>query len=170
METELTILVAIEANKNVTQRILAKEANISLGAINVLLSKMVGTGLLKIERLNARSIRYMLTPQGVLEKAQKTYDYVKRTYESILRMKNELSRIVEDMPKNGTLWLYGEEDEICRMIILLLNDVTQGKAVAVKKIDTTDTIDEDSITLIWNNANADKFAGMRCVNILDRIL
>ena len=35
---------------------------------------MIKTGLVKIERLNARTLKYILTPEGIKEKLQKLID------------------------------------------------------------------------------------------------
>lgn len=171
MEAELKVLSILgENNPTVTQRDLSAKTNISLGAINLLLKKMIDKGLIKIEKLNSRTVRYMLTPKGMMEKAMKTYDFVKRTYEDILLMKSELTLIVQDLPENSMLYLYGEDNEVCRMLTLLLNEIADSKVVIVKKVDIAEEIDRKSVVIIWDSVDADKLAGVNYINILDRIV
>ncbi|HHT45933.1 MAG TPA: winged helix-turn-helix transcriptional regulator, partial [Firmicutes bacterium] len=68
MEKEHLILSYIQQQEDVTQRDIARNTGMGLGTVNILLKKMIKKGLVKIERLNARSLRYMLTPKGLKEK------------------------------------------------------------------------------------------------------
>ena len=170
MEAELKILSSIGGNQNITQRVLAKETQLSLGAINVLLKKMIEKGLIKIEKLNARTVRYILAPNGVMEKAKKTYDYIRRTYESIMLMKGELERIVDEVPEGGALYLCGEEDEVYHMVVMLLNEIAVGKNIAVKKIESTDDINGKNTVVVWDDTGTDCLLGVKCINFLERII
>ncbi len=73
MEKEYEVLSHLGKEKEVTQRKIASGTGLSLGSVNILLKKMVKKGLVKIERLNTRTIRYILTPRGMKEKARITY-------------------------------------------------------------------------------------------------
>lgn len=173
MEVELKILSIIgENNPNITQRDISAKTDISLGAINVLLKKMIEKGFIKIEKLSTRTVRYMLTPKGMMEKAKKTYDYVKHSYENIIKMKNELESIVLCLPDNSTLYLYGEEDEVCNMITLLLNEIVSFRGILLKKVSLADTdrLEREDTVIIWSESDKDKLSEFRCINILDRIL
>ena len=61
---ELEILEKIENNGHLTQRDLSKEVGIALGLINHLLKKMVQKGWVKIKNVDARRIKYLITPEG----------------------------------------------------------------------------------------------------------
>ncbi|PNR93175.1 winged helix-turn-helix transcriptional regulator [Petrotoga sp. 9PWA.NaAc.5.4] len=59
-ESELLILEIIENNASVTQREISKKSGLSLGMVNLLLKKFVKKGLVKLERLDGKSFRYIL--------------------------------------------------------------------------------------------------------------
>ena len=172
METELAVLAAIDDNQDITQRVLAREANLSLGAVNVLLKKMYDKGLIKIEKLSPRTVRYMLTPKGLVEKAQKTYHYMKRTYKGILAMRNELERLVERVPVGGTVCLHGEMDDIHSMVLLLLRDIAKNRGIEIICEIVCDTVcakaSESDLVIVWSGEAVTE--GANCVNILDRIV
>lgn len=167
MESELKVLSIIgENNASMTQRYLSARTNLSLGAVNLLLRRMLEKGLIKIEKLNSHTMRYILTPQGMMEKAKKTYDFIKRTYEGILIMKSELDSVVQELPENSKLYLYGEDNEVCQMATLLLREITENHGVFLKKLNMPDDLSRDEIVIIWNSADEDRFIGHRCVNLL----
>ncbi len=76
MEHEYQVLTHLQENETTTQRKISKRTGLSLGAVNLLLKKMGRKGLIKIERLNARTVRYILTPKGIQEKSRLTYRYI----------------------------------------------------------------------------------------------
>lgn len=83
MTNELEILKSVDEEKRITQRELAKRTGLSLGAVNVLLKRLIHKGLIKIEHINARTIKYVLTPKGLMEKARLTYQYIIKSYNYI---------------------------------------------------------------------------------------
>ena len=83
METEYKVLSHLQENETTTQRNISARTGLSLGSVNLLLKKMVRKGLVKIERLNKRTVRYILTPQGIKEKSSLTYHYIKSTHHLI---------------------------------------------------------------------------------------
>ena len=72
MDREEKVLNCISKNENISQRELSLHTGISLGSINLIIKKMVKKGLVKIERINTNTLKYMLTPKGFAEKAMKT--------------------------------------------------------------------------------------------------
>ena len=71
MTNEFEIIKSVESKNTITQRELAKKTGLSLGAVNVLIKRLIQKGLLKIEQINARTIRYILTPKGLLERSKR---------------------------------------------------------------------------------------------------
>ncbi|MCX7843059.1 MAG: winged helix-turn-helix transcriptional regulator [Clostridia bacterium] len=118
MENELQILNNIEKNNNATQRDIAKNTGLSLGNVNILIKRLVKKGLLKIERLNPRTIRYILTPQGMKEKAEPTYNYVVASYRFINSLNARIDKVVEayQFGKNSSVVLFGSKEEIFELI------------------------------------------------------
>jgi len=66
MEHEYRVLNHLQENEITTQRKISSNTGLSLGAVNLLLKKMVRKGLIKVEKLNARTVRYILTPHQVI--------------------------------------------------------------------------------------------------------
>ena len=75
-DTRFRVLRALQDNPHLTQRELSEQLGVSLGAINFVLRALMDKGALKIRnfRGNTRklSYAYILTPQGLAEKAALT--------------------------------------------------------------------------------------------------
>lgn len=122
MEKEHLILSYIEQEENTTQRDIARDTGMGLGTVNLLLKKMMNKGLVKIERLNAKSIRYMLTPKGLKEKTEKTYKYIKRSYDHIMTVSNAVGERLQsaDIQKADVVYLYGPQNEVYEIVKMAL--------------------------------------------------
>ncbi len=115
MEHEYEVLTHLQENEITTQRKISKRTGLSLGAVNLLLKKMVRKGLVKVEKLSARSVRYILTPKGMQEKSRLTYQYIRKSYKQILKINHAVDEIIRqwEPDKNGfPVILYGPADEI----------------------------------------------------------
>lgn len=123
MESELQILSGIEENNSITQRDLARRTGLSLGNVNILIKRLVKKGFLEIERLNTKTIRYILTPQGVKEKAIATYEYIVHSYPYIEAVNLRIDKVIKIFMnefENRTLVLFGDQDEVYQMITVKL--------------------------------------------------
>ena len=89
---ELEILERLENNGHLTQRDLSKEVGIALGLVNHLLKKMVKKGWIKIKNIDAKKIRYLITPEGAREKSSLLYKRV----ESTIHFYIEAKRVIKD--------------------------------------------------------------------------
>ena len=89
---ELEILERLENNGHLTQRDLSKEVGIALGLVNHLLKKMVNKGWIKIKNIDAKKIRYLITPEGAREKSSLLYKRVESTIHFYL----EAKRVIKD--------------------------------------------------------------------------
>ena len=89
---ELEILERLESNGHLTQRDLSKEVGIALGLVNHLLKKMVTKGWIKIKNIDAKKIRYLITPEGAKEKSSLLYKRVESTIHFYL----EAKRVIKD--------------------------------------------------------------------------
>lgn len=121
---ELAILNYIEENSQATQRDLSAVTGVSLGTINLVLKKMVKVGWLKIERMQPNSVKYFLTPSGIANKVERTYNYAIRTYNEIQHLQARIITITNALAKKEKLaqiFFYGQEDELSQMIKKLIN-------------------------------------------------
>jgi DNA-binding MarR family transcriptional regulator len=120
METEYQVLNHLQENEITTQRKISSKTGLSLGAVNLLLKKMTRKGLIKVEALNTRTMRYMLTPQGLQEKARLTYRYMRQSYQQLLKINQVLDDLIAEHSTqlDGLpLILFGPADEISEILI-----------------------------------------------------
>lgn len=152
MEKELEILQQIQDNEYVTQRDLAQITGASLGTINILLKKMIKTGLIKIEKLNPQKIKYILTPEGMAEKTTKTYQYIVKSYNNISKIQKTIISIIENQKENGIkdIYFFGEDDEVYKIIQLVLQSSIKIKYKRVNDIKFINK-SKSTIVLVWNN-------------------
>ena len=167
MEKEFDILVCLEEEEETSQRNIARRTGLSLGTVNLLLKKMVKKGLVKIDRLNARSLRYILTPQGIKKKALLTYKFVKNSYQYIRGITLSLENVIKEKNQSGLeeIFLVGEKDEVYKIVVNLLSrmdlnyefirnpdsfkdllkemDEREGKLVILWDVELEDLIPED---------------------------
>jgi len=73
----LALLEEIEKNPHTSQRRLAGELDVAVGLVNALIKRIVAKGYVKIKRLNSRNIRYILTPQGMVEQSRLTFRFLR---------------------------------------------------------------------------------------------
>ena len=116
MSNELEILKHVEEENTITQRELAKRTGLSLGSVNVLLKRLIHKGFVKIEHINAKTLKYILTPKGLMEKARLTYKYIVISYNYISGIEQKIESIVENENGSKELILYGEKDELYEII------------------------------------------------------
>ena len=123
MDKITDILNIIDSKENPSQREIAKEVGISLGLVNTLLKKCAKNGLIKIERINSRNIKYFLTPAGIKEKTKKTITYVTKSYQTIKEVEAKVLKLaLRAEREEKTLYLYTNQqhDEILDLVSLVL--------------------------------------------------
>lgn len=76
---DLKALELIAESPRISQRDLASRLGIALGLTNACLSKMARAGLIKMSRVNGRSLAYHLTPAGFAAKARLSMEYARTT-------------------------------------------------------------------------------------------
>jgi DNA-binding Lrp family transcriptional regulator len=171
METEYQVLNHLQKNEMTTQRKISAKTGLSLGAVNLLLKKMTRKGLIKVETLNTRSMRYILTPQGLQEKARLTYSYMRQSYQQLLKINQVLDDLIsEQLPAlyGHPVILLGPNDEISEILIQRLAEHSQpyenhrSPDLLMQK----QTIEENLI-LIWREEEETALNDhLRAVNIM----
>lgn len=93
MEQDLTTLQVIsntlKENPQASQRILAKNANMSLGMMNAILGRFVERGWIMLTNVNGRKLAYAVTPDGISELAKRGKLFALRTF----KIANDYSEI-----------------------------------------------------------------------------
>ncbi|PTV93023.1 winged helix-turn-helix DNA-binding protein [Halanaerobium saccharolyticum] len=124
MDEKITdVLAILDREDSPSQREIAKQTGFSVGLVNTLIKKCAKKGLVKIERLNSRNIKYILTPEGIKEKTQKTIDYIKQSYQAIQQLQNRVTELALKHSAEGKkIYVYKtKSDEIFDLVINTLN-------------------------------------------------
>ena len=78
-EREFELVNIVGGQLSTNQRDLSLHMDLSLGTINMLLRRLVAKGYIRIEQLNQRKVKYILTPKGFSEKMRKSVKYTVKT-------------------------------------------------------------------------------------------
>ena len=121
---ELEILERLENNGHLTQRELSKEVGIALGLVNHLLKKMVKKGWIKIKNIDAKKIRYLITPEGAREKSSLLYKRVESTIHFYLEAKRVIKDKVIHLKNEGVkdVSIYGI-NHISEVLFIVLKEL-----------------------------------------------
>ncbi len=169
MTNEFEVLKSVESKDTITQRELARKTGLSLGAVNVLIKRLINKGLLKIEHINARTIRYFLTPKGLMEKAKLTYKYIILSYNHISTIESKIEWIVNNKKNSAVVYLYGEKDELYEIIVSKLHSLNEPYKVINDINKTVIDNEHDFIIIVWNPEFNHKEDQMNVFNILNAI-
>ena len=73
-QDQFNVLRKINKEKDISQRIMAKELNISLGKLNYVVKELRKKGLIKLNnfRNNPSKLQYILTPKGIAQRTKLT--------------------------------------------------------------------------------------------------
>jgi EPS-associated MarR family transcriptional regulator len=98
------ILRDLSKNPCISQREIALRNRISLGKVNYGIKSLIEKGYIKLhnfkESENKRKYMYILTPEGMYEKAKQTADFFKWKMEEYARIKKEIEELEEEI--NGS--------------------------------------------------------------------
>ncbi len=100
-DAKLRALRLIEANPQISQRQLASELGISLGSTHYLLKSLTGAGMVRLSRFTASRRKqdyvYLLTPQGIAQKAVLMADFLSRKQHEYEALKQEIDALSIEM-------------------------------------------------------------------------
>ena len=90
------ILRKIGKQSKTSQRVMAKDLNMSIGKLNYILKELKKKGLIKIKNFkkhpNKLGYAYLLTTKGILEKTKITSNFMKRKMQEYEELKAELEK------------------------------------------------------------------------------
>ena len=97
------VLRILQENPDLTQRELADKLGISVGGINYCLRALIKKGLVKMTNFtnskNKFGYIYVLTPQGISDKASLTQQYLQRKMEEYDALKSEIESLQRESAK-----------------------------------------------------------------------
>lgn len=174
MENELQILKSIEKNNYITQRDISKSTGMSLGNVNILIKRLARKGLLKIERLNPRTIRYIITPQGMKEKLERTYSYISTSIRLINDINQKIDHLIDGSDSNNLreIYLFGENDDVHAMLKSRLR-TENIDFISIYELNgpVPDDITAEQIVIVWQSdfIEALKASNINYVNLLEKV-
>ena len=99
-DTEFRVLRMLEAQPDATQRDLAENAGISVGALNYCLKALIAKGMVKMlnfsESRNKFGYVYVLTPDGLSHRAALTQAFLKRKLAEYAALQQEIESLRRD--------------------------------------------------------------------------
>jgi predicted ArsR family transcriptional regulator len=120
-ERELKILELLSSGDAATQREVANAVGVSLGLVNAVLRRLAKTGHLKIQNLNAKKVRYILTRKGIAEKSRRSYDYVKRTLHTYNTCLERIRQLIDNETRRGRdRFLVVGDGDIAELVVVAL--------------------------------------------------
>ena len=106
-ELEYRALKLLEQQPDMTQRQLAKELNVSLGKTHYLIKSLIDVGWVKLDNLrrsdNKWGYAYLLTPNGIIEKAVITAQFLARKQREYSDLQLEIQQLQEEIKQNQKL-------------------------------------------------------------------
>src|SRR3989338_6679821 len=95
-DTHYRLLRLLEANPELSQRDLARELGTSLGKINYCLNALIEKGWVKAQNFrnsrNKLAYAYLLTPQGIEQKAKLTVRFLRRKIAEYNTLETEIEQ------------------------------------------------------------------------------
>jgi EPS-associated MarR family transcriptional regulator len=102
-----SLLKTLENNPGLSQRDLAKRTGVSLGKINYCLNALIEKGCLKVSNFrnsgNKLAYAYLLTPQGVDQKARMTVEFLQIKMREYERLREEIEELKREAAQKGFL-------------------------------------------------------------------
>lgn len=101
-DTHYRVMRLLQGNPKMTQRELAAELGVSLGAVNFCLKALLEKGEIKIQNFQNSKRKlgyaYFLTPKGIVEKTSITARFLQRKLAEYERLKAEIAALQHEAP------------------------------------------------------------------------
>lgn len=121
-EHELQILEYLERNPDTTQAHLATRLGVAVGSVNWYLKRMISKGYVKVRQMQRRRLRYLITPQGIAEKARLTQAFMQASLRIYRETRAEARSLLAQAMEAGydTVRIEGDGElaEICLLTCL----------------------------------------------------
>jgi len=172
LNNEYEILSQLEKNEDISQRQIASRTGLSVGTVNLLLKKMVHKGLVKLERINGRTLHYILTPGGIAEKTQLAYQYLKTSYKQIIKISRAVDEVMAaHQATRGPvkeIILCGPPGEVLAILKIAVHDLGMNYREVETINDLTGDVMENALVITWDDARAEQVnSKYNVVNILE---
>ena len=169
-EKEFAVLSTVGKEENLTQRQVSREVGLSLGMTNIVLKRLAKKGYLKMKGLNQRKIEYILTPEGFIEKAKKSYRYILKTIGQVSLLKQRIQELVlKEYARGKRKFLILGDGELEELTEVALNELDEP-GLSYKKISHPKRFNySDSVVLIVNPEFVHFKSGGSYINLVSEI-
>lgn len=133
-EFELINILGKQLGSN--QRDLSRQMELSLGMVNMLIRRLISKGYIRMDRLNKRNVRYILTPKGISEKMRKSVKYTLNTINSIGLIKDNLRELLVDLYDKGHRKFYNYSQADLTLLIDKAFHEARLEDAAMQHLDT----------------------------------
>ena len=170
MDKGYVILQNIQENSSITQRELSSKTGISLGSINILLNKMIKEGLIKMEKIPSERVLYMLTPKGMIEKINKTYNYIKIHYNYLNNTKEKLKEVLRCiLESEDKIYILVDNDEVRMLAKQAIAEIDNENNIIISNDIVAESLGNIIITFSYEQYLEYKEKGYRVINVLERL-
>jgi EPS-associated MarR family transcriptional regulator len=105
-DTYFRVLRMLQDNPDMTQREIAEELGISTSGLNYFLKALIDKGWVKVQNFSQSKNKfgyiYVLTPQGIAEKATLTGRFLKRKLQEYEDLRLEIKRLSDEVDPDGS--------------------------------------------------------------------
>ena len=119
---EFRILEQIEKDPETPQADLASRLGVAVGTVNWYVKRLVNKGHVKVTRLQRRSLKYLITPEGLAEKTRLTLEYVRVSMVMYRATRHQAQALLSQAKQAGheRIRIEGEGDllDVCRLTCL----------------------------------------------------
>jgi len=119
---DLNLLDQIEHQPDVTQADLATQLGVAVGTVNWHIKRLISKGYVKVSRAERKKLRYIITPEGLAQRARLTVDYVDQQFNLYRRVRARVKEQAERLKSAGYRHarIVGDGDvaDICKLTCL----------------------------------------------------
>ena len=121
---DMHLLDELAKSPEATQRELSRRIGVALGLTNLMLRRLAKKGYVKISGTKHSRIRYLVTPQGILEKSRLTYEFVQYSLYFYGRVRHFLRGQLDALAQAGhrRILLYGT-GELAEIAFLTIREM-----------------------------------------------
>ncbi len=109
---DFEILNHIEQNPDTTQADLATQLGVAVGSVNWYIKRLINKGYIKVSRMERRRLRYLLTPQGISERARLTKKFMQASLHWYRVTRQDTKIFLDEIQQAGydTVCIEGDGD------------------------------------------------------------
>ena len=121
---DMHLLDELAKSPEATQRELSRRIGVALGMTNLMLRRLAKKGYVKISGTKRSRIRYLVTPQGILEKSRLTYEFIQYSLYFYGRVRHVLRGQLDALAQAGhrRILLYGT-GELAEIAFLTIREM-----------------------------------------------